>query len=214
MSPHGEHNGPDERPGKNTSNSNTLLTNVLEKSAKGGADSTSGVVAGARVDFQAAPATPTGKGTVYSTNGTPIGLSRTFQSSPYGGYAGHSLAAWGAGTMASFPATSRLSPQVPDPYMQVALGSRRPPDHSMESLGSRGSAAAGGIFGDGSSLLETDLEAVSALNILSNSSSASFSSKRKAPSADEEEEGKTRAKPKSLFAKVVGGGMKHKKRKT
>ena len=164
-------------------------------------------------ETEQAPRTPAVKGTVYSTNGTPIGLSETFQASPNGYYGDSQLhgtpGAFGSGTMQSFPATSRLSatedPSDSQGQASGAAGSNHP-ENSMDSLATYNSSyttrarSARPLFGD-------DLEAVSALNILSNSPALA----RK--SSGDEGEKQPRTKPKSLFATVVGGSGKKKQRK-
>ena len=173
----------------------SLLGNVLQKT---GEEKTA-----------AAAGTPI-KGTVFSTNGSPIGLGDHFRSSPGGPFAeshlpGFQGVPFGSATMQSFPATSRLSAGESSGHSPPAnLG----PEHSLDSLATYHSAytrAARPLF-SGDTLHETDLEAASALNILSNSPGLK---KRK---KDEEDGGG--AKPKSLFDKVVGGGGDQSSKKT
>ena len=228
----------DAADGETNKETKSLLGNVLKKSDKG--------------DTVQAPSTLAVKGTVYSTNGTPIGLNETFQASPhhpayyYGDSHLHgSPGAFGSGTMQSFPAMSRLS-ATGDPLSEdgpttasgttgesAASGNNQNhPEHSMDSLATYNSSyttraqTARPLFGDGSTLMATDLEAVSALNILSNSPAL----KRKHhdhhhhhhrvhrdDGDDDVDEGistaQPRAKPKSLFATVMGGSDKKKKQR-
>ena len=192
--------------------SSSLLGSVLKKSGNADSNGTSG---------EKPPGTPSVRGTVYSTNGTPIGLSETFRGSPMQGeYVEPQLdgtpGAFGSGTMQSFPATSRLSVTdgSSDSPGEGGMTGSSIPETSMDSLAtyssaySRARGAVRPLFGDGSTLMATDLEAVSALNILSNSPAL----KRKTI-GDKEKEEKPRAKPKSLFATVVGGSAKKKQRK-
>ena len=104
---------------------------------------------------------------------------------------------------------SRPSQQIDDDDARNATESSNPPETSLDSFSStyssaysRVRAAARPLFSDDSTLLGADLEAVSALNILSKSPALK---KRKTAGQEEETEDKSRAKPKSLFAKVVGG---------
>ena len=189
----------------------SLLGSVLKKSANEDSNSTS---------EDKSPATPAPKATVYSTNGTPIGLSETFRGSPMqGDYVEPQLnsmyGAFGSGTMQSFPATSRLSPTdgSSDSPPEGGVTASSVPETSLDSLAtyssaySRARSAVRPLFGDGSTLMATDLEAVSALNILSNSPAL----KRKFSDDADGGEAVVRAKPKSLFATVVGGSGKKKR---
>lgn len=176
------------------------------------------------------PATPAAKRTVYSMNGSPIGLSENFRSPTSNGEDTDEAKLEGSpplesATMQSFPATSRLSHSDVSSESRTTpaelLGGSQP-EHSLDSFRTynshftRSRAAARPLFGDGTTLMETDLEAVSALNILSNSPALSVK-KRKAATAtattDNEEDPPPRTEPKSLFATVVGVGSKKQRKK-
>lgn len=131
------------------------------------------------------------------------------------------LHGFGSHTMQSFPATSRLSTtdgssgshpsQETDKDGTRNAGSSSQPETSMDSMNSTYSSAytrvraVRPLFPDGSSLLDTDLEAVSALNILSNSPALQ---KRKKGGREDDNTEQPRTQPKSLFATVVGGSAK------
>ena len=178
--------------------SGTLLGNVLQKSKEngGGNEASSG---------EGSPGIPeTNKRSVYSTNGTPIGLGESFRSSPgHGGVPSPGI--FGSDSMQSFPAISRLSA---NDYAETSGRdpSSSPPESSMDSMSSAYSRAraARPLFGDGSSLMETDLEAASALNILSNSPAL----KKKAVV---KKQGNPSSK-RSLFDTVMGVNTKKKRK--
>ena len=220
--PGNEETAKDEEEGKdNDGKRGSLLGNVLQSS---------GTVQAGPSEGKDAPSTPAMKGTVYSTNGTPIGLSETFRTTPArGDYLDAHLhgypGVYASNTMQSFPANSRWSTTEASSsgnnsgdVQQTTGTSSSIPETSMDSLATYDSSyirarTARPLFGDGTTLLDTDLEAVSALNILSNSPAL----KRKALDTeernnDDNDDNKQRAQPKSLFAAVVNGSAKKKQR--
>ena len=132
------------------------------------------------------------------------------------------LHGFGSNTMQSFPATSRFSTadessvsrpsRLTDEDGTRNLDSSNPPETSMDSLGGGSTyssaynrvRAARPLFGDGSTALDADLEAASALNFLSTSPALK---KRKTVGRDDEKQERPAAR-KSLFATVVGDGVK------
>lgn len=221
---------------KETTQSVSFLTGVLKrtKAGKDGAGalskkpppanakppplgSPSRVVQGTQTTFESpnkrkAPyQSPLNHGGTFPEPGTPIGMAAGFRSglSPASGL--NTLSTFPDG---SSPFSNHLSGYSRDGHsvdfhdaFSSAAGNFEghqadSPDNSPDKASRRTS-----LFGDGATLMENDLEAISALNSLSHSPAKFLATRSKTEAGADRDGG---AQRKSLFAKVVGGSDKDK----